>query len=355
MKKRISLKSLMLSLMFAMFSAFAFASVAAVPFLPVAGGLFAASFLQMPGGVAFAGVQREIWINDIVGNLFKANPHLNFAMNADAFVLSGKVVHIQNAGGVPAVKRNRTNFPATVTQRQDVDITFVLDEYTSDPIKISNAEQYEESPEKRASVMSEQSAGISELVGDWFYRYWAPSLATQIKRTTGDSVAAHYGTGNRKAVALKDVKQMQKFMTKQGIPTEGRVACLDADMMDQFTDSLSATQYRDFSNYFDASTGVVGKLFGFNFLDPRATVLRYSNATTPVPIDPDTAEATDNNGGGLFWHKDLVIRALGEKEFFEDLKNPEHYGDIYSALLRAGGRIKRNDGKGVFALVQATA
>jgi len=355
MKKRFSLKSLMLSLMFALFSAFAFGAAAAVPVLPIFGGLVISSFIQMPGGLAFAGVQKEIWINDIVGNLFKANPHLNFAMNADAFVLSGKVVHIQNAGGKAAVKRNRTNFPATVTQRQDVDITFVLDEYTSDPIKISNAEQYEESPEKRASVMSEQSAGISELVGDWFYRYWSPTLATQIARTTGDAVEGHYGTGNRKKVLVSDVKKMQKLMTKQGIPAEGRVACLDADMMDQFTDGLTLTQERDFSKYYDASTGVVGKLFGFVFLDARATVLRYSNASTPVPIDPDVAVAAADNGAGLFWHKDLVIRALGEKEFFEDLKNPEHYGDIYSALLRAGGRIKRNDGKGVFALVQATA
>jgi len=202
--------------------------------------------------------------------------------------------------------------------------------------------------------LSEQSAAINELVGDWFFRYWAPTLATNIKRTTGAAVAGHYGTGNRKAVTVADVKAMKKWMDKQNIPSDGRVACLDADMMDQFTDDLSITQEREFSKYYDATTGVVGKLFGFVFLDSRATVLRYTNAATPAPIDPDAEAANTDNGASLFWHKDLVVRALGEKEFFENLGDPQHYGDIYSALVRMGGRIKRGDGKGVFALVQAT-
>lgn len=352
--KRISLKGLMLSLMFAIISGFAIAASAALPFIPVAGVIFGTSFIQMPGGFAMA-VQKEIWMDDIVGNLFKANPHLNFAMNADAFVLSGKVVHIQNAGSTPAVKRNRKNFPATVTMRGDADITFSLDEYTSDPIKISNAEQYEESPQKRASVISEQSNALSELVGDYFFYYWAPSLAAQIKRTTGDAVAAHYGTGNRKKMTVADLKAMQKEFNKQNIPATGRVCALDADMYDQLTDSMTATQYKDFSSFMNIETGVVGKLYGFTILDPRATVLRYTNDATPTVLDPETATAAATNGAALFWHQDLVVRALGEKEFFEDLGNPTQYGDIYSALLRAGGRIKRNDGKGVFALVQAAA
>jgi hypothetical protein len=81
-------------------------------------------------------------------------------------------------------------------------------------------------------------------------------------------------------------------------------------------------------------------------------VLRYDVTATPVPYEPEAAEATTDNGAGLFWQKDLVIRALGSHEMFEDLGNPTMYGDVYSALIRAGGRKKRNDGKGVVALVQ---
>ena len=77
-----------------------------------------------------------------------------FAMNADSFVLAGKVVHIPNAGNKPGVQKNRSSLPATITQRTDIDITFPLDEFTSDPVKITNAEKYELSYDKRESVIS---------------------------------------------------------------------------------------------------------------------------------------------------------------------------------------------------------
>jgi hypothetical protein len=313
------------------------------------------SFIPMPKGFAFMAVTKEIWLNDIVSNLFKANPHLGYAINADSFVLAGKVVHIPNAGSKPGVQKNRSKVPATVLKRNDIDITFPLDEYTSDPILIDNAENYELSYDKRASVMSEQNSAIAELVGDWFFRYWAPSAGTSIIRTSGASASSYLGTGNRKAVTLNDVKAAQKLFNKLNIPAEGRVAELDAELMDQLTSELTSTQYRDFSASYDQANGVLGKLYGFSFLAPRSSILTYTNAATPVVKDPGEAEAASDNGAGLFWHRDMVIRAMGNNEFFETLSDPTYYGDIYSALLRAGGRIKRNDQKGVVALVQAAA
>jgi P22 coat protein - gene protein 5. len=324
-----------------------------LPMGAVFGTLTALSLIPTPKGVAFMAIQKEIWLGDIVGNLFKSNPHLGYAMNADEFVLNGKVVHIPNAGSKPGVQKNRTKLPATVIKRNDVDITFSLDEFTSDPMRIDNAEKYELSYDLRNSIIGEQKSAIAELVGDWFFRYWAPTLATAMRRTTGANVATHYGTGTRKLVTLDDIKAIQKMMNNWNIPQEGRVAVLDAEMMDQFTSTLNATTYRDFSAAYDAQRGVIGKLYGFDFLDPRSSVLRYSADTTPVPYDPDDAVASTDFAAGLFWQKDLVIRAMGQHELFESTGDPTVYGDIYSALMRAGGRIKRNDGKGVIALVQA--
>jgi hypothetical protein len=308
----------------------------------------------MPKGVLPMGLQKEIWITDVVGNLFKANPHLGYAMNADGFVLAGKVVHIPNAGNKPNVEKNRTKYPATIVKRNDIDIYFVLDEFTSDPVKIDNAEKYELSYDLRDSLLGESKAAIAEMVGDWMLRYWAPSAAACIKRTSGSTtVTAHYGTGTRKIITLDDVKGIQKLMNSWSVPQEGRIAQLDAEMYDQFTSQLNVTQYRDFSAAYDITKGIVGKIYGFEFLDPRASVLKYSNASTPVVYDPGAADNTTDNGAGLFWQKDLVVRAMGDNEMFSNENDPQHYGDIYSFLLRAGGRIKRNDSKGVVALVQA--
>ncbi len=317
------------------------------------GLIFLSSFIPMGQGMAMMAVQKQIWMDHIEANIFKANPHLKFAFNADSFVLNGEVLHIPNAGDKPAVKRNRKNLPATVVTRDDSDITVPLDEFTTDPIRIANADKYELTYDKRQSVVGEQSAALDEEIGDWMFRHWSPTLAASILRTTGDATEAHYGVGNRKALKLADVKKAQKIMTKMGVPAANRFACLDADMYDQFTDELSITQSREFSKAFDEKNGVIGKLFGFTFLDSRATVLRYTNAVTPVPLDPDTAESNDDNGGGLFWQKDAVLRAIGMKEMFDEEKSPTYYGDIYSALIRATGRIKRGDGRGVISIVQA--
>ena len=96
----------------------------------------------------YVALEKEIWIDHIVGNLFKANPFMDKCVNADQFVYQGKVVHIPNAGVKVGTARNRSIIPASVTHRTDSDITFALDEFTSDPIKISNAEKYELSYDK---------------------------------------------------------------------------------------------------------------------------------------------------------------------------------------------------------------
>src|SRR5256885_16383883 len=71
-------------------------------------------------------IQKEIWTKYIAENLFKDNEFLNYAFNADQYVLEGKVVHIPNAGVTANIVKNRTVLPATVIQRADIDITFRL-------------------------------------------------------------------------------------------------------------------------------------------------------------------------------------------------------------------------------------
>ena len=40
---------------------------------------------------------------------------------------------------------------------------------------------------------------------------------------------------------------------------------------------------------------------------------------------------------------------------FDNEDDPTYYGDIYSFLVRAGGRIMRNDNAGVLSIIQDTA
>lgn len=292
-------------------------------------------------------LEKEIWQTDIVEGLWASNPHLNLCVNSDQYVLQGKVVHIPNAGTTPAVKKNRSALPAAITRRQDIDITYALDEYTSDPILIVDAEKVELSYDKRQSVLGDTKMSLGETIGVMMIHAWAPK-ASRIMRTTGTLAPAHIGIGLRKKFTLADLRAVKKQFDKDNIPTDGRYIMIDPDMLDQFSDELTPTQQRDFSTVMDSKTGVIGKLLGFTFLS-RSFVLAYAGLNAQEPGE-ELADASC--AAALCWHTQSVERALGEVKFFEREGDPQYYGDVYSALVRMGGRVRRADGKGVIAIVQ---
>lgn len=302
-------------------------------------------------------IQKEIWTDHIQANLFKDNEFLNYAFNADQYVLEGKVVHIPNAGAVANIVKNRSSLPATVSQRADVDITYSVDEFTTDPILIPNADTVELSYDKLSNVLSEYESALRQLVGDWMLYNWRAETAGGIVRTTGGSgaltVPAHLpsATGTRKKMSLADVKAARLALNKQNVPKDDRYLILDSDMYDQLMDELNISTYRESSKELDLPKGVIGKIYGF-YLMERTTVGVANNAATPVTQTPGTAGTTVDNAVALAWQKNCVERALGMVDFFENLGDPTYYGDIYSALVRMGGRKRRNDYKGVIAIIQ---
>jgi hypothetical protein len=324
-----------------------------------AGGLALSHYA--PKAMPLMAIQVEIWQDSIVSNLFKANPFLNYAFNGDQYVLAGKVVHIPNAGAKPSVTKNRTSLPAAIAKRTDSDVTYALAEYTSDPTLIPDADTVELSYDKRQSVITEHYETLFETVGDWMLYDWFTSLASNgtdqvtghIVRTTGGDVLAHTtsATGNRKKLLKDDIKAAVTYMNKNNIPKDGRYCILDSEMYAQLMDDDDLKK-RDGANggELNLKEGVVMKLYGVNIME-RSSVLTFTNAATPVIKAPGAAGATTDNAAALVWQQNAVERALGEVKFFEDLGKPEYYGDVYSALLRAGGRIRRT--AGVVAIVQA--
>lgn len=298
-------------------------------------------------------IQREIWMAAIVEGLFANNSFLSKAFNADEYVIGGKTVHIPNAGAPSNVEKNRVQKPAAVKTRTDVPLSYDLAEFTTDPIYISNAETVELSYNKRESVLRNNKQNLQDQVALDFIFNWSPAAANTIK-TTGAAVAAHTpsATGERKAFSKDDVlAAMVKFNT-QDIPQEGRYLLLDAVMHSQLLNSLTSQENQAFLASADAQNGVVGKLYSFNVM-MRSKAALYTTAGAPK-LWSAAAAATDV-AGALAWHEQTVCRSLGEVKAFENEGDPTYYGDIYSFLVRAGGRIMRNDGKGILAIIQDAA
>lgn len=299
-------------------------------------------------------LQKEIWLRDIVKALFPDDSFATKAINDDAFVVEGKKVHVPNAGAPSGVKKNRAEVPAKVMTRTDTDVDYTLDEFTSDPIHIPDADTVQLSYDKRQSVIAQDTSEIMRVAHESLLQNWAPAAARCV-RTTGAAKAAHLAaaTGNRKALTADDVLTLQMKFDLDNVPANDRFLLLDAVMYAQLLNSLSNSDKIGFFQAADVKRGIVGNLYGFNIMK-RSTVLRYAVADGAVTGVTDANAATDC-AAGLAWQATCVRRALGEVKMFDESGSPTYYGDIFSFLVRCGGCISRADKKGVAAIVGITA
>lgn len=322
-------------------------------------GMSYGAFVHMKAMVqnpfVFGAVEVEIWTEYIADNLFKGIEFLKNCFRADQYVLSGKVVHIPQPGSKPTVVKNRTTIPATAVKRNDTDVTYALDEYSTDPTVIEDAATVQLSYDKMNSVIGDHIGALNESVCDNILVSWAPSVAGSIIRTTGTTTYAAHLTGattTRKGFTLSDLKRAKVTLDKQKVSPKGRYAVMSFDMWAQLEDELKATNAKDYSMYADAANGAIAKLYGFDIVT-TTNVATYDNSATPVVKAVGALGATTDNDAVFCYQKDCVELALGEIKFFEQTNHPQMYGDVYSALVRMGGRKRYSNEVGIVAIVQA--
>lgn len=305
----------------------------------------------------------QVFRDYIIEKLRKVNPFLAFAIIETAFVLGGAVVHIPNAGASPTVVKNRSTFPATAVQRTDSFVTYALNVFTTTPTFVTWHEENEISYDKTDSVLNDHVQTLMEAVGDDILYAWVTGIksdgtadsipAANIIKTTGAAVAVTEDgqTGTRKAFTYTDLANAQAKMNKMNVPKSDRYALLESYQYQQLINSLSSNQMAAFQQTADIANGIVGRLAGFNILE-RSSVLAFNDN---VPVAPGTALSATSCLGALCWQKDSVALALGDIKPFQDDDNPQYYGDIFSAAVKAGGRCRRKDWAGVIAIVQDAA
>ncbi|MDR3133233.1 MAG: hypothetical protein LBU42_04335 [Prevotellaceae bacterium] len=331
-------------------------AIGCTPLIPAAVSFLGAFIPSIPAGALGAGVQVEIWEKDIEGQLFQDAPFLNCVYNGDQYVLMGKVVYIPQSGNPSGVVKNRANLPASVTKRTDSTVTYALDEFTTDPRLIPNADTVELSYDKRDSVTGEDKKALSDVVAEEALYVWADGLpAAAVVKTTGKKAvlaSAELATGNRASATRSDLQTMRTLLVKQRKWSEGNMyALIPSSMLAQMfpaDDVVTATYAQNLTEQ-ERRQGVVYKAYGWNIME-RGTVLRY-DVDGVLRAQGALGAATDNEGA-MFWEKNSLERALGEIKMFQDEGNPLYFGDIYSFLVRFGGRRRRADNKGVAVLVQ---
>lgn len=297
-------------------------------------------------------IRVELWAKTIIEGLYPDDSFMSKSIDDSQYVYLGKKVHVPQAGAAPKVEKNRSSVPATAKQRTDTDLEYEIAEFTTDPIYIPNADNYELSYSKRESVVRVSRNELMEKVAADMLLNWAPE-STQTYLCNGEEVDAYQSsaTGKRKMINRGDVLNLMVEFDKQNIPQTNRYLLLDAVMYGKLLSDLTESDKNMFLASANAAQGILGNLYGFNIMK-RSEVLRYSSAKSAVAASSTTA--TDLPAG-LAWHMDAVSRALGDVKAFANDGDPLYYGDIVSFLIRTGGHKRRQDKKGVIAVLGATS
>jgi hypothetical protein len=313
------------------------------------------------------GLAVEFWDTAIARTLYKSYDWLGRAKQRAGNVLNSTVVHIPQSGASPRVVRNRTIYPIQSVVRNDTDITYVIDELSSDTTRVHEAEKWELSYSKMPEVMMDHINEIMKKIAQNTLFRWAGKnsgmlnlVAANVLRTSGAAATTYLSgaTGNRNKYLVADLAAAKAVIisqTKLVLNTGKRAFFMTEDAYTQLlTDTVFANnqQYDKIGAVF--VNGDLVKLLGFDII--RTDVMpRFDNSGTPVAkdgLDTTVTNAATDNDVILAIDFDFVHLAKSDTKMFYRADDPDWQADIMNVLARMGASRERVDQAGVCAVVQ---
>lgn len=288
-------------------------------------------------GVAFAGLNKEIWLPDLMEGFYGDDMWLSETRDMSAFV-DNNTINLAEAGVNPDVLINNTSYPISVAQRSDAPLALPLDTYDTENTVIRSIETAELSYDKRASIIY----GHKQSLRMTFMEYAAYRIAPSANTTYTPlltATGADNGAGN-KSLTWKDVRNLQKAFDNAEIPYEGRILILSQ----QHLTDLELEDLDRFNKVMDK--GVVCGFKLYRQADKRLPRYNKTNGTK-VAWKSAAAPSTDVYASFAF-HKDEVMRAQGTQDMFLKEKDPEERGDVLGFQMRGLSMPIR--GKGIAAI-----
>lgn len=303
----------------------------------------------------------RLFTTEIEPQLWPSNSFLARCTRDDQWV-NNNTVELDNAGTLPGVEVDRQVLPAQINQRADVAHNYELEELTTDPTLLRDLEVLIEmgGMRKRQSILEQHVNAQNTKMADRALVKWATGVTAKVP-TSGTSRTAesknNIQTGNRKAVTIADIANVQQYFHKQDVVPDNSdvngIAVIPYSMktdllkIQQFTDAEKAGQGRN-----ALPSGVIARVFGFDWYVRSSAILLNSSDTLK---SDGAAEAADDQNAAVFYSPYMVRAALGSIKVYLDVDKPEYYGTIMSTMVRFGGVARRNDKKGIVILFEDNA
>jgi hypothetical protein len=282
--------------------------------------------------VAYAGLNKEIWLPEIMEGFYASDMFLSECRDMTSFV-SNDTINLAEAGVNPDVLLNNTSYPISYANRTDTPLALPLDTYDTENTLVQSIEIAELAYDKRASVLYGHQQALKMFVMERAAFRIAPATnaeLTPLLATTG----ANDGLG-RRALTFADIATLQRRFNDAEVPAEGRVLVLSSKHSEDL-------QNADRVLYNQLMTG--GTLYGFKVYYLAGKRLPRYNHTTGAKVAWQAAAGATDSPASIAFHKDEVMRADGTVDIFVREKDPELRGDVMGLQKRALYMPIRNKG-----------
>jgi hypothetical protein len=310
-------------------------------------------------GILMAGVNQEIWIDELRENFYaidQSDDPLNGVADWSEWV-ENNTINFASVGVDPVILKNNAAWPIVAVQRTDNALNVALDTYDSTTTRVRNVEEIESKPNKLKSVVGQHKKQLQQVITDEALVNYAPTsntTATPVIQTTGTtrSITVAGGVlstvGNRMLIA--DISSLQERFDILNYPKKRRLLLAPAhrkDLMDQ-----DAALFKAFSNL---PKGEVIDLFGFEVV-PYNTTPVYTKTTYVAKAYGAAVDLVNDVPASTAFCPDEMMKCLGDTEMFYKDKsiNPEQRA--YEVGFQARAKCKTIRGQvAIGAIVTARA
>lgn len=291
----------------------------------------ALSLIPRENVVLMAGLNKEIWISELMERFYPDWSFLRESRDLSEFVEYNKI-NLAEAGVDPNVLINNTTWPIPYAQRADVPLELPLDTYDTENTLVRNIEEMETAYNKMASVVMGHRNALINKLSQKAAHAWAPGATgqfTPVKPTTGA------GANGFKKITLDDIDKLSTDLDLIDAPDAGRILVLHPTHLSQ----LRAEDRQLFKGYVEHKPGF--ELMGFKVYKYRKTATFNKNTGEKKAFGAAAAPTTDTISS-LAYVNTEVMRCEGTVEMFSKIKDPGERGDILGFQMRALALPMRN-------------
>lgn len=260
-------------------------------------------------------LNKELWLSEIIGPLRNNNSFIRRSLDHSTFI-DGKQVHVPCAMGEVQVAKDRATFPATPGSRDDIDVHYPVSEFSTSPIFIPFRDRVEQNANARAATISQMRDRLEDAITEEIVSRWLGGCQTNV--ITGASMADNL------------LVATDTYFSQKRLPRTGRCLLVKPS---RWIEILGTITSKPISVVLPPPSvpGAATNLFGFDVYIRQTISEAYPNVYA------------------MAWQQDCVSHAIGGEELFVCEGNPLYYGEVVSALVRAGGSRINVDNEGVVA------